>query len=239
MDSPRLQRLSRWTPIWTLISQSLGKPRFPYLRNGQGRSGIPHDQRRDELCRQALKRQVLDACNRLEKDPWEEFFCRDKFWGEGEHRERLGPSPGQRHRACDTRDWRIERQIRGNENYERHTSTFETCSEGTVRRLKAAILAAGRGERLWPLAEKNPKHLLPVGGEPLLQRTVRALVQAGVYEIIMVVQFEAEKIKGFFGDGQRLGCEISYFKQKRLGGTADAVRTCENDLEGQDRFLVV
>ena len=105
--------------------------------------------------------------------------------------------------------------------------------------LKAAILAAGRGERLWPLAEKNPKHLLPIAGEPLLQRTVRALVQAGVRDIVMVVQFEAEKIKNFFGDGQRLGCKIRYVKQKTLGGTADAVRTCENELEGQDRFLIV
>jgi UDP-N-acetylglucosamine diphosphorylase / glucose-1-phosphate thymidylyltransferase / UDP-N-acetylgalactosamine diphosphorylase / glucosamine-1-phosphate N-acetyltransferase / galactosamine-1-phosphate N-acetyltransferase len=108
-----------------------------------------------------------------------------------------------------------------------------------VTRLKAAILAAGRGERLWPLAEKNPKHLLPVGGEPLLQRTVRALVQAEIREIVVVVQFEAEKIKSFFKDGRQFGCEISYVKQKRLGGTADAVKTSENELRGEDRFLIV
>src|SRR5207245_4801730 len=113
----------------------------------------------------------------------------------------------------NTRDRRIERQIRSNEGYERNASTLETSPEGTVNRLKATILAAGRGERLWPLAEENPKHLLPIGGEPLLQRTVRALVQAGVREIVMVVQFEAEKIKTFFGDGQRLGCKIRYVKQ--------------------------
>jgi len=108
-----------------------------------------------------------------------------------------------------------------------------------VRRLKAAILAAGRGERLWPLAEKNPKHLIPIGGEPLLQRTVKALVQAGITDIVMVVQFEAEKIKGFFKDGRQLGCEISYVKQKMLGGTADAVKTAESELRGEDRFLLV
>ncbi len=105
--------------------------------------------------------------------------------------------------------------------------------------MKAAILAAGRGERLWPLAEKNPKHLLPIGGEPLLQRTVRGLVQAGVRDMVVVVQFEAEKIKNFFGDGQRFGCKIEYVKQKRLGGTADAVGTCESELRGEDRFLIV
>jgi bifunctional UDP-N-acetylglucosamine pyrophosphorylase/glucosamine-1-phosphate N-acetyltransferase len=57
--------------------------------------------------------------------------------------------------------------------------------------------------------------------------------------MVVVVQFEAEKIKNFFGDGQRFGCKIRYVKQKRLGGTADAVRTVENELRGEDRFLVV
>ena len=105
--------------------------------------------------------------------------------------------------------------------------------------MKAAILAAGRGERLWPLAEKNPKHLLPIGGQPLLQRTVKALVESGVREIVMVVQFEAEKIKSFFKDGRQLGCEISYVKQKTLRGTADAVKTVESEFRGEDRFLIV
>ena len=85
----------------------------------------------------------------------------------------------------------------------------------------------------------NPKHILPIGGEPLLKRTVRALVQAGVREIAMVVQFEAEKIKSFFKDGRQLGCEITYLKQKRLGGTADAVKTVESEFRGEDRFLIV
>src|SRR5205807_5712109 len=48
-----------------------------------------------------------------------------------------------------------------------------------------------------------------------------------------------EKIRNFFGDGQRLGCKIRYVKQKRLGGTADAVGTCENELRGEDGFLIV
>ncbi|HZY46233.1 MAG TPA: bifunctional sugar-1-phosphate nucleotidylyltransferase/acetyltransferase, partial [Candidatus Bathyarchaeia archaeon] len=105
--------------------------------------------------------------------------------------------------------------------------------------MKAAILAAGRGERLWPLAEKNPKHLLPIGGEPLLQRTLKSLIHAGIREVLIVVQFEAEKIRDFFGDGRKLGCSIQYVRQKRLGGTADAVRACESELKGEDRFLVV
>ena len=55
----------------------------------------------------------------------------------------------------------------------------------------------------------------------------------------MVVQFEAEKIKGFFKDGKQFGCKIEYVKQRRLGGTADAVRTVESEFRGEERFLIV
>jgi UDP-N-acetylglucosamine diphosphorylase / glucose-1-phosphate thymidylyltransferase / UDP-N-acetylgalactosamine diphosphorylase / glucosamine-1-phosphate N-acetyltransferase / galactosamine-1-phosphate N-acetyltransferase len=105
--------------------------------------------------------------------------------------------------------------------------------------LRAAILAAGKGERLWPLTEKNPKHLLPLGGEPLLERTVRGLVKAGIRDIVMVVQFGAERIESFLGDGKWLGASIGYARQKQLGGTADAVKTIQNKFESDDRFLVV
>src|SRR3989475_7210672 len=57
--------------------------------------------------------------------------------------------------------------------------------------------------------------------------------------MVMVVHFEAEKIKSFFGDGKGLGGKIGYVNQKNRGGTADAVRTCENELRGEDRFLIV
>ena len=81
--------------------------------------------------------------------------------------------------------------------------------------------------------------MLPIGGEPLLERTLSALVKAGIREIVMVVQFEAEKIESFLGDGKWLGASISYVKQKRLGGTADAVKVVQKEFESDDRFLIV
>ncbi len=72
-----------------------------------------------------------------------------------------------------------------------------------------------------------------------MQRTIRALAEAKIRDIILVVKFEAEKIKAFFGNGRQLGCEIKYVKQKQLGGTADAVKACEDELQGENRFLIV
>ncbi len=105
--------------------------------------------------------------------------------------------------------------------------------------MKAVILAAGRGERLWPLTEHRPKHLLPVGGRAILERTVNALANAGVKDLILVVNYKAEMIRAHFGEGGRFNCRIRYVPQKRNGGTADAVAAAQNDLEGEDHFLVI
>ena len=48
--------------------------------------------------------------------------------------------------------------------------------------MKAVLLAAGKGTRLEPLTENKPKHLLPVGGRPLLEWTLRGLADVGVTE---------------------------------------------------------
>ncbi len=105
--------------------------------------------------------------------------------------------------------------------------------------MKAVILAAGRGERLWPLTENRPKHLLPAGGRAILERTVSALANAGVKDLILVVNYKATMIRAHFGEGDRFNCRIKYVPQKRIGGTADAVAAAQNDLKSEDRFLVI
>jgi UDP-N-acetylglucosamine diphosphorylase/glucosamine-1-phosphate N-acetyltransferase len=105
--------------------------------------------------------------------------------------------------------------------------------------LKAVVLAAGRGERLWPLTEETPKPLLPIANKSILERTCKSLVSAGIREIILVVGFRSEKIRDRLGKGETVGSEISYVRQKTAKGTADALGTCTDELKGEDRFLVV
>ena len=105
--------------------------------------------------------------------------------------------------------------------------------------MRALVLAAGRGERLWPLTETIPKPLLPIGGKSLLERILNSLAQSGIRDIVLLVKFQAWKIREKIGNGSEFGCRISYVKQKRLGGTADAVCACRHRLQGESRFLVV
>ncbi|MBR1932542.1 MAG: phosphocholine cytidylyltransferase family protein [Prevotella sp.] len=59
------------------------------------------------------------------------------------------------------------------------------------------ILAAGMAKRLRPLTDTRPKCLLQVGGRTLLQRTVDAMVQAGISEFVVVTGYLNTMIRDF------------------------------------------
>ena len=52
-------------------------------------------------------------------------------------------------------------------------------------------------KRLRPLTDTKPKCLLEVGGKTLLERTVRAMQQAGITEFVVVTGYRAEQIRDF------------------------------------------
>ncbi|MDE6536884.1 MAG: NTP transferase domain-containing protein [Muribaculaceae bacterium] len=57
----------------------------------------------------------------------------------------------------------------------------------------AIILAAGTASRFVPLSEEIPKGLIEVKGEPLIERQINQLHQAGITDITVVVGYMAEK----------------------------------------------
>src|SRR3989344_1556102 len=87
--------------------------------------------------------------------------------------------------------------------------------------MKAVILAAGRGTRLGALTANLPKSLVLVGGRPILEHILSALTSLAK-ETIIVVGYQAEKIKKHFGS-RFLNLPLTYVKQKKLAGTADAL----------------
>ncbi len=100
--------------------------------------------------------------------------------------------------------------------------------------MKAVVLVAGKGKRLRPLTENRPKHLLPIGGKPLLKWILEGLVEAGVDEALLVTHYMEDQIKDHFGDGERLGVKLSYVKQEEMRGTADAFRVAEDFADGEE-----
>jgi choline kinase len=79
--------------------------------------------------------------------------------------------------------------------------------------MKAIILAAGKGTRLNGV-ELKPKCLFEVGGSTLLQRQMSAIAEAGIDEIVLVLGFEAERIKRHCGEN------VSFVTNERFGDTS-------------------
>jgi Predicted sugar nucleotidyltransferases len=66
--------------------------------------------------------------------------------------------------------------------------------------MKAIILAAGIASRLRPLTDNAPKCLLKVGSRNLLERTIDAVLENGINEIVIVTGYLREMIEDFVSD---------------------------------------
>lgn len=95
--------------------------------------------------------------------------------------------------------------------------------EKRVRDNIAVLMAGGPGQRLRPLTQNCPKPLLKVKGKPLLQSTLENLIDAGFRKVYLAVNYKAEMVKDYFGDGSWLGIEINYLEEKTRLGTAGAL----------------
>jgi dTDP-glucose pyrophosphorylase/CBS domain-containing protein len=98
------------------------------------------------------------------------------------------------------------------------------------------IMAGGMGKRLLPLTENMPKPLIRVGNKPILELMLEQLINSGFYRFILTVNYLADQIKDYCGDGSRWGVQIEYVEEKKPLGTAGALGLIKRDLGGT--FLV-
>jgi UDP-N-acetylglucosamine diphosphorylase/glucosamine-1-phosphate N-acetyltransferase len=96
--------------------------------------------------------------------------------------------------------------------------------------MQTVVLAAGQGTRMRPLTARRPKPMLPVADRPLVGHTVASAVEAGASSIVLVVGYEADDVRSYFGHSVA-GVDVTYAVQDEQRGTADAVRTAAHHLE--------
>lgn len=90
------------------------------------------------------------------------------------------------------------------------------------------IMAGGVGKRLMPLTKKTPKPMLRIAGKPVLQIILEKLIHEGFEHFTICLNYKAEIIKEYFGDGVAWGVNIAYVHEKRMLGTAGALGLIEN-----------
>lgn len=76
--------------------------------------------------------------------------------------------------------------------------------------MRAMLLAAGRGERLRPLTDEQPKPLLQVRGQSLLEHHLQRLREAGITIVVINLGWLGDQIVRRVGSGARYGLEVVY-----------------------------
>ena len=101
--------------------------------------------------------------------------------------------------------------------------------------MKTIIMAGGRGTRISELFPDIPKPLIPIknrNGEskPILEWEIRSLVAQGFTDIVLTVSHMADQIETYFGSGEQMGANITYFVEETPLGNAGALFKIRNQL---------
>jgi len=82
------------------------------------------------------------------------------------------------------------------------------------------LMAGGLGTRLRPLTEQCPKPLLRVGDRPVLETILLGFRDYGFRKFFLSVNYKADMIEQYFGDGSNFNVEIQYIREDKRMGTA-------------------
>jgi glucose-1-phosphate thymidylyltransferase len=100
--------------------------------------------------------------------------------------------------------------------------------------MKAVVLAAGKGSRLYPITRHIAKPLLPLAGRPTLHYVFDRLIEIDSTDICLVVGENRTEMESALHDGSGLGISISYVTQSEPKGLAHALRCAEEFVSGDD-----
>jgi NDP-sugar pyrophosphorylase family protein len=106
---------------------------------------------------------------------------------------------------------------------------------------RALLLTAGLGTRLHPLTYVRAKAAVPINGEALVRRVIRALATPGVRDLVLNLHHRPASIAALVGDGSDLGVRVRYSWEQPVLGSAGGPRhalplVADSD---DDDFLIV
>ncbi len=102
---------------------------------------------------------------------------------------------------------------------------------------QAVILAGGRGTRLLPLTEHDPKPMIRFHGKPFLEYLIELLKSQGIRRVVLLLGYLPEKITQYFGDGSKWGMEITYLVGDVDDETGQRLKCAESLIDGESLLL--
>jgi dTDP-glucose pyrophosphorylase len=109
---------------------------------------------------------------------------------------------------------------------------YDFSKRRTILPVDAVLMAGGRGERLRPLTDNTPKPLLMVGNKPIIEHNIDNLILHGIDNYFITVNYLAEQIIEYFGNGEKKEINLHCIKEtKPLGtiGSVSLIKDFQND----------
>ena len=101
------------------------------------------------------------------------------------------------------------------------------------------ILAAGFGQRLFPLTIDRTKPAIPFLGKPLIGYVAEYVAKFGFHEFIVNLHHQPDSVMKALGDGSQFGVHIDYtLETPEILGTSGALDNARQYLEN-DTFLII
>ncbi|MEM3229639.1 MAG: sugar phosphate nucleotidyltransferase, partial [Fervidicoccaceae archaeon] len=106
--------------------------------------------------------------------------------------------------------------------------------------MTAILLAAGKGERMWPITSTRPKPLVEILCEPLIKYHLEAIAEANIGKVAVVVHSHEDLIRNRVLEMTKsIGLEVSFIKQSLPLGTGHAVLEALEKGEIEGKILVI
>jgi glucose-1-phosphate thymidylyltransferase len=106
--------------------------------------------------------------------------------------------------------------------------------------MKGIVLSGGRGTRLYPATKAVSKQLIPLYDKPMIYYPLSTLMQMGIRDILVVTTPEdEERYRYLLGDGGQWGIHISYCRQPRPEGIAQALLLGQEFINGDPIALIL
>ena len=118
--------------------------------------------------------------------------------------------------------------------------------------VKGVILAAGYGSRFLPITKTIPKEMLPLIDIPAIHLIIEEFIDSGIKDILIITSRRKKVLEDYFDREIELeeylpeekkrkipqfNANIFFTRQKRMGGTGDALLLCE-PFVGKSPFIV-